>query len=51
MCTRTEDVEENGKITAYHISRDGSLGQLGKVDVGGIQFNSHGVFSKQVSQK
>lgn len=35
MYTCTEDVEENGKIIAYQISRDGSLRQLGKVDAGG----------------
>ena len=33
--TCTEDIEENGKIFAYQIEKDGSLLQIGEVDAGG----------------
>ena len=33
--TCTEDIEENGKIFAYQIEKDGSLLQIGAVDAGG----------------
>lgn len=35
MYVCTEDVEENGKIIAYRVYRDGGLIELGKVDAGG----------------